>query len=104
MWTNQNLSFTRALWDMIIYAEAMLLAGIERKETRGCHWNTDYPDRNDEQYLKTGVAQYDAATDRHVIAWEDIPTPLIPPRERSYGKKKKDKEAKGSKKGEAAAK
>ncbi len=96
MWTNQNLSFTRALWDMLVYAEAMLIAGIERKETRGCHWNTDYPDRLDKEFLKTGVTQYDAANGSHTLVWEEVPIALEEPVERSYGKKKDDKKEKAA--------
>ena len=90
-WTNQNLSFTRALGDMLIYAEAMLLAGIERKESRGCHYCSDQDGRNDEQYQKTAVTQYDPATQTHRVVWEDVPIPLIQPRIRDYGGKSKKK-------------
>jgi succinate dehydrogenase / fumarate reductase, flavoprotein subunit len=96
MWTNQNLSFTRALWDMIIYAEAMLLAGIDRKESRGCHYHLDYPERDDNKFKQTAVTQYDAKSDEHTVVWEDVPSPLIPPRDRGYGKKTDD--SKNSKK------
>lgn len=91
VWTNQNLSFTRALGDMLIYAEAMLLAGIERKESRGCHYCSDQDGRNDEKYQKTGVCQYDPATGEHRVVWEDVPIPLIEPRIRDYSGKKKAK-------------
>ncbi len=88
VWTNQNLSFTRALGDMLIYAEAMLLAGIERKESRGCHYCSDQDGRDDEKYQKTGVCQYDPATGTHKVVWEDVPIPLIEPRIRDYSGKK----------------
>jgi succinate dehydrogenase / fumarate reductase flavoprotein subunit len=86
MWTNQNLSFTRALGDMIVYAEAIVAASIERKESRGSHYRPDYPERNDEQFMKTTLAEYDAATGRPVLAFEDVPTPMLQPRTRTYGK------------------
>jgi succinate dehydrogenase / fumarate reductase flavoprotein subunit len=93
-WTNQNLSFTRALGDMLIYAEAMLLAGIERKESRGCHYCSDQDGRNDEKYQKSAICQFDADKQEHKIVWEDVPIPLVEPRIRDYGgKKKKKKEA-----------
>ncbi|MEX0654912.1 MAG: succinate dehydrogenase flavoprotein subunit [Phycisphaeraceae bacterium] len=85
-WTNQNLGFARALGDMIRYAEAILLGSIERKESRGSHYRPDYPERNDEKFHKTCIAKYDAASDKPVIEWEDVPTPLVPPRARTYGK------------------
>ncbi|MGB0768435.1 MAG: FAD-binding protein, partial [Phycisphaeraceae bacterium] len=92
-WTNQNLSFTRALGDMLIYAEAMLEAGIARKESRGCHYCSDQDGRNDEQYQKSAVCQYDAATKSHKVVWEDVPIPLVEPRIRDYGGKTKKKPA-----------
>lgn len=91
VWTNQNLSFTRALGDMLIYAEAMLLAGIERKESRGCHYCSDQDGRDDAKYQKTGVCQYDPATGTHRVVWEDVPIPLVEPRIRDYSGKKKAK-------------
>ena len=87
MWTNQNLSFTRALGDMIIYAEAIVLASIERKESRGCHYRTDFTERVDEPYLKTSLVKYDAAKNAPVLELEDVPLPMVKPRVRSYGKK-----------------
>lgn len=90
-WTNQNLSFTRALGDMLLYAEAMLVAGIERKESRGCHYCGDIEDRNDGQYLKSAIVKFDPATKSPVMMWEDVPIPLIEPRIRDYGGKKKKK-------------
>ncbi len=35
MWTNQNLSFTRAVRDMILQAEAILKGALLRNESRG---------------------------------------------------------------------
>ncbi len=83
VWTNQNLSFARALGDMLRYAEAIVVASIERKESRGSHFRPDYPDRNDEKFLKTTVVNYDAANDKPIITWEDVPTPLVEPRVRN---------------------
>jgi succinate dehydrogenase / fumarate reductase flavoprotein subunit len=86
MWTNQTLSFARALGDMLVYAEAILAGAINRRESRGSHYRSDYPDRNDVDYLKTTVAKYNSAVGRAIIELEDVPQPLIPPRPRTYGK------------------
>jgi len=86
MWTNQNLSFARALRDMLIYGEAILAASIARKESRGSHYRPDYPERLDDQFHKTTIAKYDPMTDQPVLEYEHVPTPLIPPRPRTYGK------------------
>lgn len=85
-WTNQNLSFARAVGDMILYAEAILDGAIRRKESRGSHYRPDYPDRDDTRFLKTTVAKYDPQTTNPVIEYEDVPTPLVEPRARTYGK------------------
>ena len=84
-WSNQNVGFTRALGDMLIYGEAILAGAIARKESRGSHYRSDYPDRNDEQFLKTTIARYDAANDLPILEYEDVPTPLVEPRARTYG-------------------
>jgi succinate dehydrogenase / fumarate reductase flavoprotein subunit len=36
---------------MIDIAEATVRGALWRKESRGAHWRTDYPTRNDEEYL-----------------------------------------------------
>jgi succinate dehydrogenase / fumarate reductase flavoprotein subunit len=87
MWTNQNLSFARALGDMIILADAILKGAILRNESRGAHFKPQYPERLDEQFLKTTIATYDAVNDQPVITYEAVDTSLIPPRARTYGKK-----------------
>jgi succinate dehydrogenase / fumarate reductase, flavoprotein subunit len=85
-WTNQNLSFTRALGDMLAYGEAILAGAIARKESRGAHYRLDYPNRDDANFLKTTLVKYDKASDKPVLSYEPVTTPLIQPRGRTYGK------------------
>jgi succinate dehydrogenase / fumarate reductase, flavoprotein subunit len=87
MWTNQNLSFARALKDMIIMAEAILQGALLRNESRGSHFKPAFPQRDDAGFLKTTIATYDAANDRPIMSYEPVDTSLIPPRARTYGKK-----------------
>ena len=49
---NTNLVFTLELGFMLDCAEAVTLAAIERKESRGAHTREDFPDRDDENWLK----------------------------------------------------
>ncbi|MEX0774803.1 MAG: FAD-binding protein [Phycisphaeraceae bacterium] len=86
IWTNQNLSFTRALGDMLIYAEAILNAAIARKESRGAHYRSDYPERDDAHWLKTSIANYDPTTGGSQLTYEEVPTLLAKPQSRTYGK------------------
>ncbi len=83
-WTNQNLAFTRALGDMIRYAEAIIVGAVQRKESRGSHYRPDYPDRIDDQFLKTTIARYDPDNDTPIITYEDVNIELVEPRVRSY--------------------
>ncbi len=49
---NQDVLGAIELGYMLDCAEATVVAGLERKESRGAQFRTDYPDRNDEEWLK----------------------------------------------------
>jgi len=87
MWTNQNLSFARATRDMIVLAEAILQGALLRNESRGAHYKPAYPNRNDEEFLKATIAEYDATGDSPRISYAPVDISLAPPRAREYGKK-----------------
>jgi succinate dehydrogenase / fumarate reductase flavoprotein subunit len=86
MWTNQNLAYARALGDMLKLALIMVDGSLERKESRGAHYRTDYPDRDDGNFLKTTMAVYDADTGEPRIGFEEVEIGLVAPRARTYGK------------------
>ena len=87
LWTNQNLSCTRALKDMIIMSEAILRGALQRDESRGAHYKPDFADRDDPNFLKTTVATYDNASGDVKIEYAPVDTSLVTPRARTYGKK-----------------
>jgi succinate dehydrogenase / fumarate reductase flavoprotein subunit len=86
-WTNQNLSFARAVGDMIVTAEAILKGALLRNESRGSHYKPAYPERDDVNFLKATIATYDAQANAPVIRYEPVDTSLIAPRARTFGKK-----------------
>jgi succinate dehydrogenase / fumarate reductase flavoprotein subunit len=49
---NQDVLGAFELGYMLDCAETILVGAIERKESRGAQFRTDYPERNDEQWLK----------------------------------------------------
>ena len=71
---------------MLILAEAMIEGRLERKESRGSHYRTDFPQRDDANYMKTTVAKFDPESSRPSISFEAFDLPLVQPRARTYGK------------------
>ena len=49
---NTNLIFTLELGFMLDCAETIVVSALERKESRGAHFMTEYPQRDDENWLK----------------------------------------------------
>ena len=93
MWTNQNLSFTRALGDMIKYAEAIIRGALVRNESRGSHYKPDFPETpTDSSAIKATLARYDAASDSCKIELASVDISLVAPRPRTYGKDTAKKE------------
>ncbi len=93
-WTNQSLSFARATGDMLALADAMLRAGLLRKESRGAHYRKDYQDRDDENFAKTSVARFNPSTGKSDIEFIPVRAPLVQPRKRTYGKTETNAETK----------
>jgi succinate dehydrogenase / fumarate reductase flavoprotein subunit len=96
-WSNQAFGYARAVGDMLALAEAIALGARERKESRGAHYRTDYPNRDDANFMKTSVARYEQG--RATLSFEAIDASLILPTARTYGKKESD--ASGKKEGKA---
>jgi len=85
MWTNQNLSWARAVGDMLALADPLLRGGLQRQESRGSHYREDFTERNDEQFLKTTIATFDQSSGESKISFEDVEVGLVKPRPRTYG-------------------
>ncbi|MCH7871062.1 MAG: FAD-binding protein, partial [Planctomycetes bacterium] len=107
-WTNQNLSFTRALGDMLLLARVIVKGALLRNECRGAHYKPEFaiaaPSADDadtlkaeatewckkyqkqnEEWLKTTLAKH--TDDGPEISYEPVDTSLTPPRPRTYGLK-----------------
>lgn len=86
-WNNQSAAFTRQLWNMFELAEAMTLGALMRNESRGAHYKPEFPERDDDQFMKTTKAKY--TPDGPQIEYEEIDVSLIKPRKRDYSTDKK---------------
>ena len=63
---NTNLIFALELEFMVDNAEAIIHGAITRKESRGAHYRTDMPDRDDENWLKHTLVYYDVNNENNV--------------------------------------
>jgi succinate dehydrogenase / fumarate reductase flavoprotein subunit len=86
-WSNQSASFIRQLWNMFELAEAMTMGALLRNESRGAHYKPEFPERDDQNFLKTTIATYTPEGPK--ISYEDVDISLIPPRKRDYTTDKK---------------
>ncbi|MFC7371298.1 succinate dehydrogenase flavoprotein subunit [Fictibacillus iocasae] len=87
-WSNQGASFTRQLWHMLQLGRVITLGALNRDESRGAHYKPEFPERNDEDWLKTTKAKFNPETNGPVFEYEEVDCSLIQPRKRDYSKKK----------------
>ena len=82
-WANTSFAFTRQLYNMLELGRVIVQGARLRDESRGAHYKPDFPDRNDEKFLKTTKATFkDSAPS---FAFEDVDTSnTLPPRPRRY--------------------
>ena len=81
-WANTSFAFTRNLGNMLELARVIVQGARQRDESRGAHYKPDFPDRNDERFLKTTKAAYINGAPQ--ITFEDVDTSHIKPRPRVY--------------------
>ncbi len=89
MWATMSLPHARQLDNMLELARVMTLGALNRNESRGAHYKPDFPDRDDENFLKTTIAEFSG--EGPVISYEQVDIALIKPRKRDYSKGKQDK-------------
>src|SRR5690625_1226009 len=86
-WSNQGVMFTRQLKNMLHLARVITIGAYNRNESRGAHFKPEFPDRNDDEWLKTTIATFDKEKEEPVFTYEDVDVSLIKPRKRDYTKK-----------------
>jgi succinate dehydrogenase / fumarate reductase flavoprotein subunit len=86
-WSNQGVAFTRQLWNMLELARVMTIGALQRNESRGAHYKPEFPERDDDNFMKTTIAKH--TPDGPEISYEDIDVSLIAPRKRDYSSDKK---------------
>jgi succinate dehydrogenase flavoprotein subunit len=80
---NTDLTQALELGFMLELASCMVVAGIERKESRGAHARPyDFPERDDENFLRHTMVRWVA--DRPVLDWTPVTITKWQPEERKY--------------------
>ena len=79
---NTDLIDALELQNMLPLAEAIVASALNRTESRGAHSREDYPDRDDEHWLKHTLVQ---RTDSGLsITYKPVTITLFPPKPRTY--------------------
>src|SRR5664279_4234619 len=83
-WANTSFAFARQLKNMLELARTVTLGAMLRDESRGAHYKPDFPDRNDEKFLKTTKATFTGSIEGPKLELEAVDTQYIKPRPRKY--------------------
>jgi len=88
LWATMALPHARHLYNMLELARVITLGALNRNESRGAHYKPEFPDRDDDQFLKTTIAEHSG--EGPVISYQPVDVSLITPRRRDYSKVKKE--------------
>jgi len=80
---NTNLQQTLEFLNLVDIAETIVLPAIERKESRGAHYRTDYPKRDDENFLKHSIVERGEDGELR-LSWKPVVITKYQPEERKY--------------------
>ncbi len=86
---NQTYIFANQFEAMLEVALMIAECALLRNESRGAHAKDDYPERNDTAWLKTTIAQWDAAAQKPKISYVDVDARYVTPVLRDYTKHQK---------------
>lgn len=81
-WATQALPQARQLYNMLQLARVITQGALNRNESRGAHYKPEFPQRDDEQWLKTTIASYHP--DGPQFSYQPVDVSLIPVQRREY--------------------
>ena len=81
-WSNPELLFARQLHNMLQLARVITIGALNRNESRGAHYKPDFPNRDDENWMKTTKVKYAASGPQ--FEYVPVDTKYIQPRPRRY--------------------
>ena len=83
-WANTSFAFARQLYNMLELSRVVVQGALLRDESRGAHFKPDFPERNDEKFLKTTKASFTGERRGPKFEYEEVDTQHIKPRPRRY--------------------
>jgi len=83
-WANTSFAFARQLKNMLELSRAIVQGAFLRDESRGAHYKPDFPERNDEKFLKTTKAAFTGDPEGPRFEFEEVDIQYIKPRPRRY--------------------
>ena len=81
---NQTYAFAHQFAAMLELALVITKGALLRNEFRGSHYKPEFPNRNDEEWLKTTIATYDPKKDEPVITYIPVDLRHLKPIMRDY--------------------
>ncbi|HEX8889914.1 MAG TPA: succinate dehydrogenase flavoprotein subunit [Pyrinomonadaceae bacterium] len=88
LWATMALPHARHLKNMLELARVITLGALNRNESRGAHYKPDFPKRDDENFLKTTIAEFSG--EGPVLSYEAVDISLLKPRVRDYSHNKQE--------------
>ncbi|MGZ3633139.1 MAG: succinate dehydrogenase flavoprotein subunit [Parachlamydiaceae bacterium] len=88
---NQTYIFAHQFDAMLLLAQVITKGALYRNEFRGAHFKPEFDKRDDENWLKTTIANYDPITQEPVISYEPVDIRHLKPTMRDYTSAKKIK-------------
>ena len=82
---NPELAFALRLPGMLRLALVTALGALVRTESRGAHYRTDYPRRNDVEWLNRTLARWQPGEASPELSYEPVGLLDLPPGHRGYG-------------------
>ena len=82
---NPELTFAMRLENMLRLARLVAEGALAREESRGAHYRTDYPLRNDAEWLNRTLARWQPGSVDPVYSYEPVGLLDLPPGFRGYG-------------------
>lgn len=83
---NPELSFALRLKGMLRLALVAAMGALAREESRGAHSRTDFPARDDRNWLNRTLVRWGADEDEPLFSYEPVGLLDLPPGDRGYGK------------------